>query len=273
MLSYQHAAHAGNYADVLKHLALSISIECLRQSNRPILYIDTHAGSGSYELEYGETNTNKLKRDINRLNFTSIPDAIEPYRNTVKSFLKENRYPGSPLIAASLLRDQDQLQLFELHSNEYALLKQVLQKDQRIKVHHSDGYQVFQDLLPIRNQQLLILIDPPYEKHQDYTQVVETLVTGAKIMSKAHYLIWYPVIHRSLINKMLHEFSQIGFSNIWRYELGISEDTNDNKMTASGIVAVNCHLKLHLRMKELLPVVKQQLAPSGFYLIKNLLTS
>lgn len=271
MLSYQHSAHAANYADILKHLVLSSSIECLRKTNKPILYIDTHAGSGAYKLEYENASNKNFRRDIYKLNFTSIPDSIKPYHNAIEPFLKENRYPGSPLIAANLLRTQDQLQLFELQFTEYGLLRQSLQNDQRCKIYHSDGYQALQDLPSIQNQQSLILIDPPYEQQRDYTQVVETLVTGYSIMPEAQYLIWYPVTHRSLVNKMMYEFGQSGFSNIWCYELGISADTNDNKMTASGIIAVNPQLQLHLRMNELLPAVKQQLAPSGYYLMKDVL--
>lgn len=271
MLNYQHAAHAGNYADVLKHMLLSICIEQLRQSAIPILYIDTHAGSASYELDNDHTSKNKLKPGIKILDFSSLSGSIAPYRNCVEPFLKHNRYPGSPVIAANLLRTQDQLNLYELHNDEYILLKQVFEKDQRTIVNHSDGYQALQALQPTRNQQLLILIDPPYEQDQDYKKVIEILVQGFKIMPEAHYLIWYPVTRRSMVNKMMHGFQQSGFSNIWRYELGVSEDTDDNKMTASGIVAVNPPPRLNQYMHELLPALQRQLAPFGYYLMDKVL--
>ena len=269
MLNYRHALHAGNYADVLKHLVLTITIECFKKLSSPILYVDTHAGSGLYRLD---SDKNKYINSIKALDFSVLPSSITPYQQCVESYLRDNRYPGSPLISAKLLREQDQLQLFELHPAEYNLLKELFVNDPRVVTSHSDGYQVMQTSNIGENKQVIVLIDPPFETEDDFTKIIQFLQQEPQQITEQHYLIWYPVTRRYLVDTLIEQIIETELSDIWRFELGISKDTNNNKMTASGVIVIKPPSLLNRHMAELLPIIKQQLVPSGYYLIEKLPT-
>lgn len=275
MLSYRHAFHAGNPADVLKHLVLVNSIEYMLQKPAPILYIDTHAGAGHYQLD-GKmaSQTQEYLQGVAALDFARLPATISHYQQMVEPFLRKKQYPGSPLIAASLLREQDRLHLFELHGNDCLKLDKSFRKDRRVKVEQSDGYQSLKSLLPPPPPQkrALVMIDPSYEIKDDYEQVVNGMKQAYRRMAHAQFLIWYPVVNRNVVEKMLRGLKKAGLRDLWRYELGLRPDTDGYGMTASGMLVVNPPWVLAEQMRELLPALQQQLAPQeGFVTIEQVL--
>ena len=144
MLSYRHSFHAGNHADVLKHTVQSLIIESLKEKDKPFLYLDTHAGAGRTG-EYLEGIARIWQQD-------DLPAELEAYINVVKHFNRSGQlryYPGSPLIARQLLREQDSLQLTELHPSDYPLLRSEFQKDSRARVEKADGFQQLKAKLPL----------------------------------------------------------------------------------------------------------------------------
>ncbi|EAO2976336.1 23S rRNA (adenine(2030)-N(6))-methyltransferase RlmJ [Salmonella enterica] len=232
MLSYRHSFHAGNHADVLKHTVQSLIIESLKEKEKPFLYLDTHAGAGRYQLgsEHAERTGEYLEGIARIWQQDDLPAELEPYISVVKHFNRSGQlryYPGSPLIARQLLREQDSLQLTELHPSDFPLLRAEFQKDNRARVERADGYQQLKAKLPPVSRRGLILIDPPYEMKTDYQAVVS------------------------------------GIRKILQIELAIRPDSDQRGMTASGMIVVNPPWKLEQQMNNVLPWLHSRLAPNG----------
>ena len=272
MLSYRHAFHAGNYADVLKHLTLCKTLEYLLQKPTPVVYIDTHAGAGNYQLNNKlAKKTDEYKSGVGALKFSSLPESIHGYRDIVKPMLSDQQYPGSPLLAANLLREQDKLRLFEMHSTDCPLLKQLFEKDRRVIVNNSDGFQSLKALLPTKQARALILIDPSYEIKTDYQLVVDAIKQAHRRMSTAQILLWYPVVERKRVENMINKISDSGIRDIWRFELCMEADTQEYGMTGSGMLAINPPWVLADQMRELLPALAKQLVTkSGHFTVEQL---
>jgi 23S rRNA (adenine2030-N6)-methyltransferase len=244
MLSYRHAFHAGNFADVLKHLILLECLNYLKLKDKPFAYFDTHAGPGMYPLdsEFAQ-KTHEYDSGISKLWVKeSVPEALLAYLEcieTVNSSDALTHYPGSPVIAQSLLREQDRLQLCELHNTEFAALEARFRVDRRAEVWHADGFIRTEKLLPPRERRGLILIDPPYELKEDYERVVDFVISSYRKFAQGVYLIWYPVVERARIKTMEAALKSSGIRNIELYELGISADTEGRGMSSSGIIVIN----------------------------------
>jgi len=277
MLSYRHAFHAGNFADVLKHIVLIQIFQYLGKKDKPFCCIDTHAGPGDYALNSDYALKNReFESGIARLwQRDDLPECVADYVNIIKRFNSSNqlnRYPGSPLITKQLLRNKDRLFLYELHSTEIDLLSAAFKKDRRITVCHADGLKDAISLLPPHERRGLVLIDPSYEIKSDYDQVVETLVKMHKRFATGTYALWYPVIDRSRNQKLERALQTTGIKNIQLFELGIQADTDEHGMTASGMIVVNPPWTLAAQMQTVLPWLVERLGDDGegFYRIQIL---
>lgn len=277
MLSYRHAFHAGNFADVLKHLVLLETLNYLTQKDKAVWYADTHAGGGGYALNSKQAQKNaEFTNGIGRLwRASNAPESAVRYFQQVARFNQLNQssdlnyYPGSPWLAQSLLREQDRLSLFELHPQENQILQQTLVlggRDRRAKVFEQDGFQGLIAQLPPKERRGLVLMDPSYEVKTDYDRVVEVLVQAHKRFATGTYLLWYPVVERQRVHQLEKALRASGMRNISLYELGLSDDTTGRGMTASGMVVVNPPWTLSTTMQHVLPWLVEQLAPkTGFY--------
>ncbi|WP_027157108.1 23S rRNA (adenine(2030)-N(6))-methyltransferase RlmJ [Methylobacter luteus] len=277
MLSYRHSFHAGNFADVLKHLILIQILEHLRKKDKPFCCVDTHAGPGAYALDSDYALKNReFDNGIGKLwQRHDLPAGVAAYVDLIRQFNgsdKLTRYPGSPLITQSLLRSADRLFLYELHSTEIALLIEVVDKDRRIKVFHDDGLKSGIGLLPPAERRGLVLIDPSYEMKSDYQEVVETLKKMHKRFATGIFALWYPVVERSRNKKLEQAMQNSGIKNVQLYELGIQADTSEHGMTASGMIVVNPPWTLKSDMEPVLPWLADVLGESGagFYRIQEL---
>ncbi|MDD5578011.1 MAG: 23S rRNA (adenine(2030)-N(6))-methyltransferase RlmJ [Methylobacter sp.] len=277
MLSYRHSFHAGNFADVLKHLVLIRILEHLSKKDKPFCCIDTHAGPGQYALDEGYALTNReFENGISKLwRRDDLPECVARYVNIIKQFNNSDqltRYPGSPLIIKQLLRTQDRLFLYELHSMEITLLTAVINKNRRIKAFHADGLQSCIGLLPPNERRGLVLIDPSYEIKSDYTQVAEALIKMHKRFAGGVYALWYPVVERSRIQELEQNIQAGGIKNVQLFELGIKADTSLHGMTSSGMIVVNPPWTLTIDMQQALPVLAKILGNNGegFYRIHEL---
>ncbi|MBI2305670.1 MAG: 23S rRNA (adenine(2030)-N(6))-methyltransferase RlmJ [Rhodocyclales bacterium] len=203
MLSYRHAFHAGNHADVLKHLVLVQLIDYLKQKDKPFWVIDTHAGAGLYALDAGHaTKLAEHEGGISRLwNRSDLPPAVAAYVDTVRPLNARNAdgtlnaYPGSPWIAWKLLRPEDKLRLFELHSTDIRTLADNFREGGRqVMVTHGDGLTGLKGLLPPPPKRALALIDPSYETAADYRNVTKTIDEALKRFATGTYAVWYPIL-------------------------------------------------------------------------------
>jgi 23S rRNA (adenine2030-N6)-methyltransferase len=268
MLSYRHSFHAGNFADVLKHIVLIKILEHLSKKDKPICCIDTHAGPGEYQLNSEFALKNKeFENGIGQLwQLDNPPDSVASYINVLKHFNPDgilNRYPGSPLIIKHFLRNRDRVFLHELHSTEIDLLNTVIGNDRQIKIAHSDGLKNAISLLPPLQHRGMVLIDPSYEIKSDYQLVVDTLIQMHKRFPTGTYALWYPVVNRSRNLKMEKAIKASNLKNVQLFELGITVDSLEHGMTASGMIVINPPWTLATQMQETLPWLAQKLGIDG----------
>ena len=256
MLSYRHSFHAGNYADVLKHIVVIDILLHLGKKDKAFDYIDTHAGAGLFNL--ASAHSAKLQEyltGVAKLKPQDWPE-LNHYFEVINAFNRSASlafYPGSPMMALHFLRPQDRAWLYELHPEDAALLSQNTQNDTRARVMYEDGFKGLLSLLPPVSRRGLVLIDPPYEIKSDYAKVFETVDKAYKKFSTGTYAIWYPVVDRDRIDLLEKRFIKSGIKNIQRFELGISADTFERGMTASGMIVINPPWQLMSTMQRLLP--------------------
>ena len=202
MLSYRHAFHAGNHADVLKHTVLVQLLRYLTQKDKALWFIDTHAGAAAYALDAGYAAKNtEYESGITRLwARADLPQPLAEYVAQVRAFNADGalrRYPGSPQLALQLLRKQDRLRLFELHSTESEALSRYFRgAAPRVMVQAGDGFAGLQSVLPPPSRRALVLIDPSYEDKSDYRRALATLRDALKRFQPGVYALWYPQVQR-----------------------------------------------------------------------------
>lgn len=268
MLSYRHLFHAGNHADVVKHITLCAIIDYLKLKDKPISYIDTHSGAGMYSLQSEWSNkTGEYKNGIQKIYFDKeIEELIPSYFNVIRELndntLDLNAYPGSPYIAASLLGEKDDISLIELHPNEYKELKYNMYYFKNVHVHHREAKEGLNALLPPKNKRALILIDPSYEMPEDYHETLELIKNYKAKFPQGICAIWYPVLGKAIDQS--HEFVRnIGKLNIpgtLQIELNVAEKDDERGMNGSGMIICNAPYKLDETMKKILPLITQKLA-------------
>lgn len=268
MLSYRHAFHAGNHADVLKHMVLMRILDHMVKKEKPFCCVDTHAGPGTYQLsgKYAQ-KTREYATGIARLwERNDLPDAVACYVSIVRELNDGGElrvYPGSPYFERHYLRRNDRLFLFELHSTEVELLKAFARRDKRVKVVHGDGLGECVGLFPPDEHRGVTLFDPSYEIKTDYRQVVETLGKLYRRFATGTYAIWYPVIERHRVNLLERAVKRTGICRAHRYELGIRPDAQGRGMNASGVIVVNPPWTLDSEMKDILPYLARTLGEGG----------
>ena len=267
MLSYRHAFHAGNFADVLKHAVLTNVLEYMTRKDKGYTYIDSHSGAGMYQLteEYAQ-KTGEYKQGIAKLiNNDDIPEALEEYIALIQSFNQAEElklYPGSPAVAKEFSRRQDSAHLFELHSTDINYLTEFCQRWSKSHVKQSDGYQGILSLLPPPSRRGVVLIDPPYELKEDYAKAVKTIISAYKKFATGTYILWYPVVKRELIDKMREQFIASDVKNVLQVEFCMQKDTDAYGMTGTGLFVVNPPWQLTQQLEAIMPYLKDKLGDS-----------
>ncbi|OGT22110.1 MAG: hypothetical protein A2V90_04230 [Gammaproteobacteria bacterium RBG_16_57_12] len=263
MLSYRHSFHAGNAADVFKHIALVLLLRALLRKETPLCYLETHAGAGRYDLGCAEAQKNREYADgIGRLwSQGQAPAPVADYLALIRQFNPGqalNAYPGSPAIAQCLLRPQDRLVLCELHNSEYPLLKRLFSTDDRVAVHHQDGLQALKAFLPPRENRGLVFIDPAYELPQTWQQVVDSIQIAHRRWPNGSYAIWYPLIAGRSRQPFGTRLEHSGIRKILRADMLLNE--NERGMQGSGLIIVNPPWQVKETLEALLPWLVRILA-------------
>ena len=279
MLSYRHAFHAGNFADVLKHSVLTLVLEYMTRKDKGFYYIDSHSGAGMYQLsdDYAQ-KTGEYKNGIAKLiENDDLPEALQPYIDLVKNLNQETGeltlYPGSPGIARQFTRRQDSAHLFELHPTDIEHLKAYSQRWNKSHVKQSDGYQGVLGLVPPPNRRGVVLIDPPYELKEDYLKAVRTVVNAYKKFATGTYILWYPVVKRELVEQMQSAFTKSDIRNLTQVEYCQDADTEEYGMTGTGLFIVNPPWQLTSQLDEILPYLKTKLGHTeSQYSVKQLIS-
>lgn len=265
MLSYKHGFHAGNHADVLKHTTLLILLDKLKQKEKPFTYIDTHSGAGLYDLNSEEANkTQEYQQGILNLNAQDISQfpALQSYQSSVMAEQANHLYLGSPKIAQQALRAQDKIVLVEMHNNEVSQLKRNMRGDDRVSIHHNDGFERLPAIAPPNPIRGIALIDPAYEVKDDYKQVVQSVKKSLKKWPVGIFAIWYPILaaDRDRSEWLTQQLSELEANNILNVQLCVSEQATDFGMHGSGMLIVNAPYQTDTQIQDFLPHLTQILA-------------
>ncbi|WP_251975821.1 23S rRNA (adenine(2030)-N(6))-methyltransferase RlmJ [Salinicola avicenniae] len=248
MLAYQHAYHAGNFADVHKHLALHALVQALMHKSSAISFVDTHAGRGRYPLTAAETQRlGEYRTGVEPLWQRRRALAASPLVGDWLAALATQQtgpelscYPGSPWWLGSQLRTQDRLTLFELHPGEHRhLADQALAADGRVQRRQADGLGGLVKLLPVSTPRLCVLIDPSYERKAEYEEVAATLAQVVRKVRHAVVLIWYPLLPAGRHQAMLEQIREAGIPKLWRSELQVRRPEAERGMYGSGLLLLN----------------------------------
>jgi 23S rRNA (adenine2030-N6)-methyltransferase len=265
VLSYRHAFHAGNHADVLKHFVLQQVLAYTTQKDKAFWYIDTHAGAGQYALDSGYALQNaEYKQGIAKLLAAkNIPSELHAFVDLIRSLNPANQlnyYPGSPLIAQASLRKQDKMRLFELHPTDFKLLQQSLPHTQ-VSIEAQNGFNGLKALLPPPTRRAVVLIDPPYEDKQDYQYVVKALKDSLQRFATGTYIVWYPLLQRSEPLHMLEQLKKLQPSDWLNVSLSIQAPAIDGfGMFGSGMFIINPPWSLPQTLNNTMPFLQQLLA-------------
>jgi 23S rRNA (adenine2030-N6)-methyltransferase len=266
MLSYRHAFHAGNAADVLKHSVLIFCLDYMGQKEKPFLGVDTHAGAGSYSLSEGYAAQNReWESGIGRLlplgsldGAAALPPLLRRYTAVMEKALMEGgRYPGSPELMGHLIRPQDRSVFFELHPADYAILDESFRDNRRCTIQQADGLAGLNPLLPPLSRRACVLIDPSYEIKEEYLLVPEAVRAALRRFSTGLYIIWYPLLaprHEAYAESLMGLYE----GNRCRLELRIGEK-RERGMYGNGLVIFNPPYTLRDAMEESLPVLAKLL--------------
>ena len=276
MLSYRHAFHAGNHADVLKHLVLVQLTRHLAQKDKPFWYIDTHAGAGAYALDSGYAlKLAEYKEGIARLwGRNDLPAALADYVDLVRRINPDRRlraYPGSPYFALWTMREQDRLRLFELHSKDARLLHENFQDaGKQVIVEATDGFTGLKALLPPPPRRAVVLIDPAYEDKHDYERVFHALKESLTRFPDGTYALWYPQLTRLDAHELPPRLKRLPAGSWLHVALRVREPARDSLgMHGSGLFILNPPWTLHGTLAEVMPylvdVLKQD-AGAGYTL-------
>jgi 23S rRNA (adenine2030-N6)-methyltransferase len=282
MFSYRHAFHAGNHADVLKHMVLVQLLAYLNQKDAAYMVIDTHAGAGVYTLD-GEYATKSGEADEGIAKLwarNDLPAAVAAYVSEIRAMNPAGRlrhYPGSPFLAERVMREQDRLRLFELHSTDSKLLVENVRKleahaaangvrsrGKRILAERADGFAALKALLPPPSRRGLVLIDPPYEDKDDYRKVRAALEDAQKRFAGGTYAVWYPALGRLESQQLPERLKRVAQGDWLHVTLSIGAPNPEERgLTASGMFVINPPWTLEATLKDTMPWLVQALARDG----------
>jgi 23S rRNA (adenine2030-N6)-methyltransferase len=270
LFSYRHGFHAGNHADVLKHLVLVQILAYLTAKETPVWFVDTQAGAGAYALEGAfAQKKGEFKDGIGRLwGRGDLPPALAAYVRQVKALNPDGAlraYPGSPQIALQLLREQDRLQLFELHSTESEVLqKQYANAKRRVSVQAVDGFAGLKSVLPPASRRGLVLIDPSYEDKEDYRKVVATVSDALQRFATGVYAVWYPQVQRQEAQDLPSQLKQLAQGGWLQVSLTVKAPAKDGLgLHGSGMFVFNPPWKLEAALRAAMPALVKLLGQDG----------
>ena len=275
MLSYQHGYHAGNFADVIKHLTLTRLLNYMLIKEKPILYLDTHAGRGMYDLQDKQAiKTGEAQQGIEIIwaHRKELPAVFSPYIEQITQLNKGDKlryYPGSPWLATHILRQHDRLCYSELHPGEFEHLEGLPNIGKRVFSSNTNGLDKLNALLPPAERRGLIFVDPSYEIKTDYRLIPELLKVAYNRFETGVYCIWYPLVDNKLHAQLLRGLKNIGAKNNLRIEFSLTGAAK-SAMTGCGLWIINPPYVLQAELKQALDALRKLFNPGvSSYLIEN----
>jgi 23S rRNA (adenine2030-N6)-methyltransferase len=271
-MNYRHAFHAGNFADVLKHVVLMMLVEHLKKKSSPFLFLDTHAGRGLYDLSESQPQrSGEYLTGIGRLleaPAATLPADIAAYVTLVRESAGKGHsaitaYPGSPVIVARLQRPTDRMVLIETLPKEADALRAAVGHRRLVSVIEGDGYAALKAHLPPREGRGLVLIDPSYESDLEFDHVLAGLEVAHERWPTGMYCVWYPLTDRAGPVRFHRNLERSGIRKVLDLTLTVLPDDAQVGLSGAGLVIVNPPWQLDERLKELLPQLHRLLSPEG----------
>ncbi|HCL52527.1 MAG TPA: 23S rRNA (adenine(2030)-N(6))-methyltransferase RlmJ, partial [Pseudomonas sp.] len=257
--------HAGNHADVLKHIVLTRLIALMSRKEQPFAYLDTHAGLGLYDLKGDQASrTGEYLEGVARLwNRDDLPAMTADYLRVIKRLNADGElryYPGSPELARRLMRQQDRALLNEKHPEDGPLLKENMKKDPRVFVHLGEGWHVPRALLPVQEKRAVMLIDPPFEQADELKRCTAAMKEAIGRMRQTVAAIWYPIKDQRSLTRFYQDLTSTGAPKLLRVELYVHHQDSPQGLNGSGLAIANPPWGLEDELKELLPWLARELA-------------
>ncbi|MCP1197955.1 23S rRNA (adenine(2030)-N(6))-methyltransferase RlmJ [Notoacmeibacter sp. MSK16QG-6] len=270
-MNYRHAFHAGNFADILKHIVLTRCIEHLKRKDKAFRIIDTHAGTGLYDLSSDEAQrTGEWRDGIGRIANATLPAdvaaLIAPFLDAVQSVNAGDTisaYPGSPMISRSLLRQQDRLSAIELHPKDSQLLKTRFAGDWQVRVIELDGWLALGAHVPPKEKRGLVLVDPPFEQAGEFDRMADGLAKAIKRWRGGTYALWYPIKDRHTVAQFQNRLAEGGFGEGLDISLFIREPSTPPRLDGCGMAVINPPYTLTEEMALILPMIGRILSEDG----------
>jgi 23S rRNA (adenine2030-N6)-methyltransferase len=271
MLAYRHAFHAGNHADVLKHITLTLVLRYMNLKDKSYRLIDTHAGAGGYSLEgqYAQKKGEYLQ-GVARLwdrDPAELPEAVADYMSLVREFNPEGQleqYPGSPAFAKMLLRAQDQLRLYELHPTDHRILEAFLGSVKGAEVKDTNGFDGLKSQVPPSSRRAVVLMDPSYEGHGDYSKVIASLREAITRFPEGVYMVWYPQVSKLEAAQLPRRLEGLAPKGWLHARLTVQQpDSQGFGLAGSGMFILNPPYTLHDQLLAVLPYLTEVLAQYG----------
>ncbi|WP_442684104.1 23S rRNA (adenine(2030)-N(6))-methyltransferase RlmJ [Stenotrophomonas sp. JC08] len=273
-MNYRHAFHAGNHADVLKHITLLALIDSFKRKDSPFFVLDTHAGRGRYLLSSEESRkTAEIDDGVMRLMAQpTLPEVVERYLKAVQADNPVGAmitYPGSPLLTAQAMRAQDRLAACELQEEEAAALKALFARDSRVGVHPGDGYAQIRSLLPPKFNGMkigrgLVLIDPPYEAQDaEYPRILAALSETLTRWPQATCAVWFPIKQRRSVLHFFRKAAALPARSALLVEFLVRPDDSPLRLNGSGMLLLNPPWQFDRVLGPALPVLKKHLGEAG----------
>ncbi len=275
-MNYRHAFHAGNFADVIKHIALVRILTYLHEKPAAFRVIDTHAGAGLYNLASSEAERGgEWRFGIARLMQARFSDSVmalvAPYLDIVRAFNPQRdltAYPGSPLVARALLRPQDSLVACELEPNARKQLISALRRDEQARVVDLDGWMALPAFVPPKERRGLVLIDPPFEKRDEFIRLAEGFRAAHAKWPTGIYMLWYPVKERRATDTLADDVAHVanaggGDSKCLRVEFSVAPQTPEAGLVSAGLLIVNPPWTLAAELKAILHELEKPLGQGG----------
>jgi 23S rRNA (adenine2030-N6)-methyltransferase len=277
-MNYRHAYHAGNFADVAKHVILTRIVEYLKQKEKAFRVIDTHAGIGLYSLDIGEAaRTGEWRDGIAKIVGADMPapvaDLLAPWLNAVRSVNSASdlrKYPGSPKLTRMLLRKQDRLSAIELHPEDAKLLARQFEGDYQVRVIELDGWLALGAHLPPKEKRGLVLVDPPFEESAEFARIVNGLRAAHERWPNGIYALWYPLKDRKAVTSFLKDLKETGIPKILNTELYVRGPSAVQTLEGSGMIIVNPPFKLADELRLIFPELMRlmQQDKGGFWRVE-----
>lgn len=260
-MNYRHIYHAGNFADVMKHLALILVLDYLKNKEAGFCVIDAHGGIGLYDLQSEQAQkTGEWLDGIARFENTEHPEDFKSYYRAVSDdLIKTNNYPGSPLLSARNLRTQDRLIANELHPEDFETLRHLMQGYKNTRVTNTDAYECIRGHIPPAEKRGVVLIDPPFEKKEEFKTLITQMKEWKKRFPNGIYMIWYPIKPHLQVDDMKMAATELGLPRTWCFETMLHPRYQTEVFNGCGLMIFNAPYQIPERIEAMLPYLKEKM--------------